>query len=205
MKHHILLFLLVAAGVSVQGQVRLTVVQPPELTADAGNDSILCRNHSVMLGGNPAATGGNPGYIYLWTPADGLDDPTSPNPEATPDATTTYRLTVTDQNGCLAVSEVLIRVDQCLGVGNRPLSESFSVYPNPSSGKFIVAGINHELAGKLSIELVNRIGQVVFRKEYHQDYSSLGIPVDASPIDSGVYLLRIYLTDNVLTSRLIIR
>ncbi|MFO7616266.1 MAG: T9SS type A sorting domain-containing protein [Bacteroidales bacterium] len=204
-KSSLLLCLLVAAGVSVQGQVRLSVIQPPELSADAGNDSIVCRNHSVTLGGSPSASGGSPGYIYLWTPSAGLDDPTSPNPEATPESTTTYRLTVTDQNGCQAESEVLIRIDQCLGIGDRPLIESFSVYPNPSSGQFVVAGINQELAGQLSLELVNRIGQVVYRKQYLPDYNPVGIRVDAAPIDPGVYLLRIYLKDNILTSRLIIR
>jgi len=39
---------------------------------------------------------GIPPYNYAWLPATGLSDPTSPNPTACPDATTTYILSVTD-------------------------------------------------------------------------------------------------------------
>lgn len=38
-------------------------------------------------------------YIYEWSPAATLDDPSSPNPRATPLETTTYELTVRDSSG----------------------------------------------------------------------------------------------------------
>ncbi|MFT4665007.1 MAG: gliding motility-associated-like protein [Polaribacter sp.] len=40
--------------------------------------------------------GGNPDYIYDWSPSTGLDNPNSPNPMASPVVTTTYTVTITE-------------------------------------------------------------------------------------------------------------
>lgn len=50
------------------------------------------------------------GWTYAWEPAAGLDDPFSPEPLASPEAPTTYQVTVTDQQGCTAVAEVGVRL-----------------------------------------------------------------------------------------------
>lgn len=62
--------------------------------ARAGNDTTICRGDRIQLGAPPV----RPGLLYNWAPPDGLDDPASPQPQAAPDATTTYTLTVTDPN-----------------------------------------------------------------------------------------------------------
>ena len=68
-----------------------------DLVADAGADkSVSYGTPSVVIGGSPTASGGIPGYTYLWEPATGLSDPAVPNPTATPGVTTTYTVTVTD-------------------------------------------------------------------------------------------------------------
>lgn len=41
----------------------------------------------------------NPDYTYSWAPADQLSNPSSPNPTAVPDSTTTYSVTITDAAG----------------------------------------------------------------------------------------------------------
>ena len=66
------------------------------LSANAGSNTGICPNDSVMIGGNPAATGGTPPYIYSWQPTAGLNNPTSQNPNAAPSSPTNYTLTVTD-------------------------------------------------------------------------------------------------------------
>ena len=37
-----------------------------QVIAEAGKDSILCEQDSLILGGNPSATGGAGGYKYAW-------------------------------------------------------------------------------------------------------------------------------------------
>jgi hypothetical protein len=76
-------------------------------TADAGADAFIRAGESVMLGGAPTST--CTGCTYSWDPATGLDNPTSPNPTATPGATTTYTVTVTNGQ-CTYSDDVTVTV-----------------------------------------------------------------------------------------------
>ncbi|MCG3167920.1 MAG: hypothetical protein POELPBGB_03720 [Bacteroidia bacterium] len=75
----------------------------PVPVADAGTDASICQNASTTLNGAG-------GVSYLWSPATGLDDATLQNPSASPQATTTYTVTVTDANGCTATDDVDVTV-----------------------------------------------------------------------------------------------
>ena len=56
------------------------------------------------------ATGGND-LTYSWSPPDGLNDTTIPNPTATPTETTTYTVTITDTiNNCITTEQVTVTV-----------------------------------------------------------------------------------------------
>ena len=68
----------------------------------------ICPGDSVVL--NP---GGNPNYIYSWTPAIGLDDPTAASPTAAPNQTTQYTLTVLNIAGsdtCAVTDQIIVFV-----------------------------------------------------------------------------------------------
>ena len=59
----------------------------------------------------------NPNYLYEWSPAAGLDDPTSPTPIADPGVSTIYSVTITDIAGsmpCSTVREVEIFVPESI-------------------------------------------------------------------------------------------
>jgi hypothetical protein len=81
-----------------------------QVVADAGDDVSICEGNSTVVGGSPAATGGDGNYTYLWIPTPELSDATAPNPTATPAATVTYTLTVTDGTGCAGADQVDITV-----------------------------------------------------------------------------------------------
>jgi hypothetical protein len=82
-----------------------------QVVADAGDDVSICEGNSTVVGGSPAATGGDGNYTYLWIPTPELSDATAPNPTATPAATVTYTLTVTDGTGCAGADQVDITVN----------------------------------------------------------------------------------------------
>jgi gliding motility-associated-like protein len=70
----------------------------------------LCFGDSVVL--NPD---GNPDYIYTWTPATGLDDPTAASPTASPTQTTQYTVTALNIAGsdtCAVTATVTINVSE---------------------------------------------------------------------------------------------
>ncbi len=85
-------------------------LQAQQLTVDAGPDKVTDIGLPVQIGGSPTAGGGVPPYVYSWSPAAGLDDPTAANPFATVNAEMTYRVTVTDAEGATASDETTVRV-----------------------------------------------------------------------------------------------
>ena len=88
--------------------VTVTVNDPA--IVDAGADQTICQGTTITIGGFPTASGGTPPFNYVWSPATGLTSTSSPNPDATPAATTSYTVTVTDANGCSASDVVVITV-----------------------------------------------------------------------------------------------
>lgn len=78
------------------------------LMVSAGNGLTTSPGNSVQLNGT--ANGGVSPYTYLWSPSTWLNDPTIPNPEATPLSTITYTLSVTDDNACVGADDLRITV-----------------------------------------------------------------------------------------------
>ncbi|MBV6652899.1 MAG: hypothetical protein KI786_04040, partial [Mameliella sp.] len=88
-------------------------VEPP-CTSIAGSDHIICDGKSVRLGTGclpePHPVDGVE-YCYAWVPADGLDDPGSAMPMATPTSSTAYFVYVTTSEGeFVGQDDVLVEV-----------------------------------------------------------------------------------------------
>lgn len=75
---------------------------------DAGVDDSLPNGLSITLAGS--VSGGTQPYAYSWTPANTLSNANIANPVATPTVTTTYTLSVTDNNLCSDTDDVEIVV-----------------------------------------------------------------------------------------------
>ncbi len=73
------------------------------LFANAGPDIFVSTTFpSGTIGGYPAATGGQPGYTYAWTPNTNINNTTISNPQVNPATTTVYQLVATDANNCVS-------------------------------------------------------------------------------------------------------
>ncbi len=68
-----------------------------------GPDQSICKGQSVQLRANG-------GLSYVWSPATGLSNTRIADPIATPEVTTTYSVTVSDQSGCLNSDSVIIKL-----------------------------------------------------------------------------------------------
>lgn len=90
-----------ADGCERRDSVRLEV--RPGLVADAGENRAICAGDSVRL----SAAGGD---FYRWEPADGLSCTDCPDPVAAPAATTIYRVTARNADGCAGTDSVEVRV-----------------------------------------------------------------------------------------------
>ncbi|MGN6604719.1 MAG: right-handed parallel beta-helix repeat-containing protein [Ginsengibacter sp.] len=85
---------------TVESNTVVMVVKPLP-TANAGNDTSICKGTSINLNG----TGGTG---YSWYPATGLSNPDIANPVAEPLEATTYVLTVSDNGICTAKDTIRI-------------------------------------------------------------------------------------------------
>jgi hypothetical protein len=106
---------------------------PPDITGsvllvNAGADKTVCSGWPTAIGA--PAQGGTAPYTYAWaanpTCSDCISSPTAAQPTVTPDATTTFTVTVTDSTGAIAVDAVKVTVQT--GLANLP--ETLSADPS---------------------------------------------------------------------------
>ncbi|MEO8591282.1 MAG: gliding motility-associated C-terminal domain-containing protein [Flavobacteriales bacterium] len=82
----------------------VTVVVNPIPALEAGPDVAVCDGSSIGLN----ATGSG---SFLWSPSAGLNDPSVPNPTASPSNTTLYTVVLTDGNSCSSTDSLTVSVD----------------------------------------------------------------------------------------------
>jgi hypothetical protein len=80
----------------------VTIFETP--VADAGEDTAICLGESQEL--IASATNGTAPYTYLWS-----TNETTAEITVNPTVTTTYQVTVTDNNGCEDIDEVMVTVN----------------------------------------------------------------------------------------------
>ena len=99
------------------------IVAPCELIANACENITICPWTSVNIGAVPPAYNGTPPYHYIWFTTSGDTVDTIPNPEISPETTTTYILTVIDDHGCFANDTITVFADY------EPISTVEFLYP----------------------------------------------------------------------------
>ncbi|WP_276498197.1 gliding motility-associated C-terminal domain-containing protein [Pontibacter litorisediminis] len=125
--------------------------------------------------GDSTRLNGSGGASYSWSPAAGLNDPTSATPVATPEKTTRYTLTVRNEEGCEDTVSVVVNVRQLLEIPN-----AFS--PNGDGVNDTWEIKNIEYYPQAKVEIYNRWGNLVFeqtnyRNEWHGTYRGAALPV----------------------------
>jgi gliding motility-associated-like protein len=93
-----------AAGCINRDSVTVTVQQPPTVNVSASKPLICTGGNTNLM-----ASGGT---SYQWAPSGSLSCSNCPNPVASPLATTTYTVTVTDTKGCQNTGSITITVTQ---------------------------------------------------------------------------------------------
>jgi gliding motility-associated-like protein len=91
--------------------VRVRVVD--FVTLKAFSDTLICQGDAIQL-----HTSGD-GLHFLWTPAGNIDDPTSPNPVVTTNASTVYQVT-SSIGHCSATDNVIVKTVPYPGVNAGP-------------------------------------------------------------------------------------
>lgn len=139
--------------------IDVVVNQLPEV--NAGEDTTIKRDEFYQIY-QATSTADN----YLWTPANGLDDPTLLNPITSPFNTTKYYLTVTDDKGCQNIDTLIIYVDV---VDLLVIPNAFS--PNNDGHNDVFRIIRYlNIDELLEFNIYNRWGERVFQTNNIDDY-----------------------------------
>ncbi len=82
----------------------LTII-PQMIAVYEADTNVICDRDSIQL----HSSGGLGGATFTWSPPDGLSDPNTANPMASPDTTTTYHIVISE-GGCSDEGEITIEV-----------------------------------------------------------------------------------------------
>ena len=89
-----------------------------QMLSNLDSSAIVCKNSSIKIG--KIAKGGIPPYIYLWTPAEYLDNPNIAQPIASPVVSTMFHVKIKDGAGCISNDSILIKINSELTVDAGP-------------------------------------------------------------------------------------
>jgi len=138
------------------------------------------RMGDVLSANSAAAT------AYQWI-RNGVDMPGAANKQLTVNLPGTYRVRVTDANGCENTSEgfdvILTDVNDDVVAGHQA---ALRVSPNPTNGRFIIETIVSE-AGPVRIELVNALGELVMTLNETSVAGNFRATVDMGTLSAGAY------------------
>ncbi|HEY0029620.1 MAG TPA: gliding motility-associated C-terminal domain-containing protein [Bacteroidia bacterium] len=152
-------------GCMAMDSVDVTVLPSP--TVSAGNDVTLSLGSSVVLNGTGAGV-----VTWSWFPNTGLDNPTLPDPTASPVATTIYTLTGIDVNGCSDSDTMTVTVIMDYNV---IISNVMTPNDDGYNDRWIIQNI--ENYPNTQVMVVNREGQQVFSSEsYDNNWDGQGLP-----------------------------
>lgn len=163
----------------------VTIVVVPLPTVNAGNDVSIVQGESVVLNGSGAGTA-------FWQPHVGLSDATVFAPTASPSVTTTYVLSVTDNNSCVNADSVLVTVIQNTFAGR--VSNLFTPNGDGVNDTWYVEGIQNYPENEVLV--YNIYGNEVFSTNaYTNDWG--GTYNDAELPDGTYYYVIIFEGENI--------
>jgi gliding motility-associated-like protein len=153
--------------------VKVTVLPLPAITI-SGN-VVIGYQESTRL----QATGGTQ---YKWEPESGLDDPASPTPTASPEATTTYTVWVTDTNSCQSEAQVTVTIQNEIFVP--------SLFTPNGDGKNDAFKIYGTGIGAVHLRIYNPEGILVYETAGMEEATQTGWDgtYHGKPLSAGKYL-----------------
>jgi len=160
--------------------------------ADAGPDVTITKGAQTAL----KASGGTK---YTWSPAEGLSSTEIVNPVASPQVTTTYRVTVQTPEGCTSTDEVTVTVIPKIIPTN-------GITPNGDGANDTWVIKNIEYYPEAEIEIFNRWGNKIFTSKGYKTpwdgtlngqqlpiaayYYIIKLTKDEAPISGNITLIR---------------
>ncbi|HYV92290.1 MAG TPA: T9SS type A sorting domain-containing protein [Chitinophagales bacterium] len=194
---------------STSAATTVTVLAAPTATITPLGNLDICGTGSVVLQANSGS-----GLTYQWKKGSG-DIPGETNQTYTATTKGTYKVVVTNSNGCSKTSAGVKVTKSCRieeSTGNEISSVEFLLYPNPTGGHFTLnlkgygEGIeeNEEANEPATIEVIDLLGQIIYSKNISVMHDELKKEISLdNPLPDGMYLVRVTLNDQVYSRQLL--
>jgi hypothetical protein len=176
-------------GCSTLGIITITVNPLPTVAA-SGSSTLICRNEPLILDGIGALT-------YKWTADQSAfyyGNPVTVYPQASG----TFTMTGTDNNGCSSSFLVIVGVDECTGVDEGSYAGNVLFYPNPTDG---LITIEQHIKRSASVQVTDIAGRILMERSTND----IRTVMDISSLPAGVYYITLRRGSEMQTSRIIRR
>lgn len=174
----------VSDGICADTAVATVTVNPLPAAAITGNSTITVGQSTTLS--VTITTGGN--YYYNWSPNTALDCDTCPVLSASPALTTTYSVTITDDNGCSTAAYITIIVEEMPCAGEDIfIPNAFSPNDDGENDVLKVAG---PCLSRVDLIIYNRWGEIVFKSTNGGEYWDGKFR--GKMLDTGVFTYRLF-------------
>jgi len=144
-----------------------------------------------------------PGSIsWLWNFGDGYSSSLQ-NPVHTYSEGGTYQVTLTVTNGvpCQKSIYETIEIEDVIRVSDFN-SGNFNIFPNPSGGEIMIE--TRQPAGDIYISVLSMTGTQLFNTTIHENGRRISEKLDIRFLEKGIYLIKLYDSENSIIRKLII-
>jgi hypothetical protein len=163
----------------------------------------LSASSLYVLPGDKVTIDAKGASIFTWNSNDGsVVDALGPQITVYPFKTTTYTVKGGGLTLCDTTASLTLFVNAPNGTDPELLSKQLNVSPNPSTGKFKIE-MENELTGDLRIDVLNSVGQRVYRKSSVKTKRLFTDELDLSSSSSGVYILQLKIKNKTIRKKII--
>jgi len=135
---------------------------------------------------------GVPPFTYEWSNGASTQDVSNLTPG-------TYTLTVTDDNNCTTVVEVV--VDGIVSTRNLEDITSVEMAPNPVAGDFSTLYLSLNQAQDVQVSVFDLTGKRIYAEVHFG--SEFALPIQTASLQTGLYLVQVQTNDDIHTLRLV--
>ncbi|HJT74713.1 MAG TPA: MBG domain-containing protein, partial [Chitinophaga sp.] len=168
---------------SVTSSAVSVIVNPlPDADVQLTGESTISKGETVRL----IASGGS---SYAWSPVAGLSDAQSAETDARPATTTTYQVTITNNEGCSVTKEITITVKD-----DYQLEATNILTPNGDGKNDLWIVKNIDMYPQNEVKIYDRAGRLIYRQQgYTNNWNGT---VNGQRLAEGTYYYIIDLGDN---------
>lgn len=172
-----------ALGCTGTGSTSASVQVLPSPVLHLPADTILCGNLVLNLNSNAQGA-----VSYLWSPGGQTAATISIDTTGIGLGVHEYTLQATGSNGCKSVATTAVNFKDCTGVEEWVGRIRFSIYPNPSDGRFAVE-FSSDSRESVNMKIVDAKGSIVYQQPSIQVNGQVIRQLSLKNLAQGNYLL----------------